>query len=98
MSHAFECDDEKEWIDGCQQHKWEREVSATSHLDPELKADLLAEARLIRSIRRGVNVELDRINRAVLKRSMSVESAMAYTKQQMADYFSAELGARRVSK
>lgn len=73
-------------------------MSAASHLDPELKADLLAEARLIRSIRRGVDAELDRISRTVLKRSMSVESATAYTKQQMADYFSAELGARKVSE
>lgn len=73
-------------------------MSAASHLDPELKADLLAEARLIRSIRRNVNAELGRVSRVVLKRSMSVESAMAYTKQQMADYFSAELGARKVSE
>lgn len=73
-------------------------MSIPSHLDPELKADLLAEARLIRSIRRGVSAELDRVHRAVSKRGMSVEAAMSYTKQQMADYFSAELGARKVSE
>lgn len=73
-------------------------MSTASHLDPELKADLLAEARLLRSIRRGVTAELDRVQRVALKRGMSVESAMSYAKQQMADYFSAELGARRVSE
>lgn len=73
-------------------------MSAASHLDPELKADLLAEAHVIRGIRRGVNAELERIHRVVLKRSMSAETAMAYTKQRMVDYFSAELGARKVSK
>lgn len=73
-------------------------MSAASRIDPELKQELLAEARLIRNIRRGVNAELNRISRAVSKRTMSAESAMAYTKQQMADYFSAELGARKVSE
>jgi hypothetical protein len=74
------------------------EVTTASHLSAELKDELMAEARLVRSIRRGVGIEFARIQRAVQKHGMSVDTAMQYTKGQLEDYFNAELDARKVSR
>jgi hypothetical protein len=66
--------------------------------DDALKAELVAEKRVLQQTQRGLLAVLDRCQRIAARRAMSGEEALALTKAQVRDFFAAEIAARNTGR